>query len=287
MNFARLKTIYWTDSINNDKHDGSTRNADINKTFTNNLIQQASDYICAVERLELNLNGIPYYDGEFNDETIEIKGSGDEVDGVLYDEETTYQSINFTSKAYSLPHLIDLMNSTLADIPVGSPSSDGTYIFSLDASGFVTLSRTNHDKYRIHFPLHLNNILGLYNEVAEDDWTSEFPRWDIGDELQNIRISSNLNLVSDTVGQSKTNIVTDLSVGSSLSASSTGGYSFSSRDKLIYTPTNRRWLNFNSSAPIQTIRIYCEYVLPDGTARMVLLPHGAVFAIKLGFYKRV
>jgi hypothetical protein len=285
MNFARFNALYWTSNLTNTNSDGSYVDADINETFTSNLLENGGDYICAVERLELNLNGVPYYDGEYEGESIEIRATGADgvnpVDGLM-------QTINVTFKSYSLKNTIDQLNIMLAAEAVNSTTTLGAFVFSLDADGFVTLSRTNSTNFYTVFPNRLNQILGLYNEVAgETNWISGEPRWDIGDSLQHIRLTSNLNLVSDTVGQAKTNILTDLSVNSSLSASSNGGYSYSSRDKMIYTPSEHRYLNFNSSAPVQIIRIVAEYVQPDNTSRVVQLPVGASFNIKLGFYQRI
>jgi hypothetical protein len=288
MNFSRLNVLYWTDNLTNQNNDGTTIVADISKTFRSNLLERASDWVCAVERMELNLNGIPYYDGDYQAEQLQLYGTGENIDGVEYDRDTVYQTINLNFKSWSLKNTVDQLNELLASQAIGSPTQAGNWSFELDADGFITLSRDNSDKYRSVFGERINQILGLFNEVSDSaDWISSEPRWDCGDALQHIRLSSNLNLVSDTVGQAKTNIVTDVSVGSSLSASSSGGFSYNSREKLLYTPSKLRYLNFNSSAPVQTLRIFCEYIMPDGTSRVVQLPNGSSFNIKIGFYQKI
>lgn len=287
MNFARLNTLYWTKELSNLNDDGTYINADLNETFTSNLLDQASDWVVAVERFEVSLNAIPYYDGEFNNENIEIYNQGDDPD-VAAAQQTL--ALN-TFKAYSLKDLLQKLNDIFGAAGLGQPSVAGAYQLAVDQEGIVAFTRTNHAAYQIKLPPKLNYILGLFDEPfgpvnGEQVWYSKEPRISVGDELDHIRISSNLNLISDTIGQAKTNIVTDLSVPANISASG-NDFSWSPRDKLIYTAQERRYLIFNSSAPVQIIRLFVEYVQPDGTERMVQLPPGGVFNVKLGFYQRV
>lgn len=282
MNFARLSTLYWTQSLYNTEEDGSSINADVDQTFTKNLLDKANDWIVAVERFELSCNGIPYYSGEEHQEEVIVMRR---VSGADNTEETRVL-IDFN--AYSIPDLIDRINEAFGE---NNTTRDADFELEIDNDGYIYFTKTDLDFYPV-WPAKLNYILGLIDDEDNDisntvDWVSEFPRWGMGDELDHITIKSNLNLVSDTIGQEKTNIVTDLSVPANLSASSDGGYAYSARDKLIYTPSERRYLNFNSTAPVQVIRLYCEYTSPDGAKRMVKLPHGGVFNIKLAFFHRI
>lgn len=281
MNFARLNTVYWTKEISNTKNTGESINADLNETFNSNLLEKASDYIVAVERFEISLNNIPYYDGAYNNENWEIYNQADDPN-----VSAPVQTLDLsTLVSYSLKDTLEKLNEIFgANVGV---ARDGLYRLEVDQEGIITLNRQNSNNYKSVIPKKLNYILGLFNEVAGvQEWNSTTPRISVGDELDHVRISSNLDLTSDTVGQTKTNIITDLSVPSAISSSGQE-FSWSPRDKLIYTAQERRYLVFNSSAPVQVIRIFVEYIQPDGTERIVQLPPGGVFNIKLGFYQRV
>lgn len=284
MNFARLNTLYWTKELSNTSDDGVLLDADLNETFTANLLEQASDWVVAVERFEVSLNAVPYYDGDFNNENWYIYNVGDNPE----DPGTApVQTMACNFVGYSLDDLLTNINNAFATTVGGQPINAGGYNITINKEGFITLDRTNSAAFKSVIPPKLNYILGLFGEVAGVQmWRSKYPRIGVGDELDHVRISSNLDLISDTVGQTKTNIVTDLSIGSSISASA-NGFSWSPRDKLIYTPNERRYLIFNTSAPVQVIRMFVEYIQPDGTERKLQLPAGGIFNIKLGFYQRV
>lgn len=266
MNFARLNTTYWSKTLYNPNE--TLLDADINDTFTINLLQSMNDWVCTVERLELTTNAIPFFDGEYEDEQITVNGV---VEGDLT-----------TLKAYSLQDLITKLNQM----------ANGRVVWEVDAVGFVTIRRRVDVGGDIIIPSSLNHILGLGDgrlPHGTPSMSSKTPRFGIGDQLQHIQLRSNMNLVSDTVGQTKSNIVTDIAVNNNFTANVGGGnnWSYLNRDKLVYTPQQRRWLNFNASSPLQVLRIFAEYVRPDGESRMVKLPRGGIFAIKLGFYQRI
>ena len=273
MNFARLNTIYWTKTLYNSDS-SKTIEADINDTFSSNLLASMNDWVCAVERMEISTNAIPYYDGAYEKENVVIKDTDEATTG------TNYSLVSIV--AYSLADTITQLNTLFA----------GILVFTLGSDGTVTITKAGVAIGKaVDFPVGINTILGISNStipVADAAGVSSGPRFGLGDQLQQLQIRSNLNLVSDTVGQTKTNIVTDVSVAGiyNLTTAAGGGIGYNGRDKLVYVPTQRRWLNFNSNAPLQVLRIFCEYVRPDGTSRMVNLPLGGVFNIKLGFYQR-
>jgi hypothetical protein len=284
MNFARLNTMYWTKELCNTSKDGTIINADISETFTSNLVEQANDWVVAVERFELSTNAIPYYDGGFNNENIRVYNLADDIEVAVPVQTIALNNVKGYSLQDTLKQVVEQMGGN------GVPSGDGNFNLTMDREGFVSFTRTNQATYKVVFPQKLTQVLGLTGDDPNTaTWRSVYPRVSCGDELGHIRISSNLNIISDTVGQAKTNIITDLSVPSSISASSEAedAFSWSPRDKIIYTPSEKRYLNFNSSAPIQVIRVFVEYIQPDGTSRLVTLPVGGVFNIKLGFYQRI
>lgn len=269
MNLSRLEVIYYTKTFFNSS--SASTIAEIEENFTTPLLTKANDYILAVERFEINLNGIPYYDGSAG-ELLTITIAAVDHTVLLSD---TY---------YSLPDVINGINSLIS----GDINFNGV-LFNLDADGYVFITYANFAINTITIPERLNYILGLETDdvnAVTGYWTSRYPRWDIGDQIDHIRLVSNLDLISDTVGQARTNIVTDVAVTSSLSQSSDGSYSYSQRQKLNYTPNERRFLNFAAPVPISRIRIFAEYVTPDGDNYYVMLPRGGSFSIKLGFYLR-
>lgn len=279
MNPSRLNVLYWTKTLLNDN--ASELQAVMEQTFQSPIIQRANDYIMSVERFEVNLNGVPFYSSS-NNESI-----------IVAADEKDYQEIALTKDVYSLPDLIDYLNGLLDEQDPTSYSKLYNLGFTLEANGFVTMSFTNFATLTITLPTILNHILGIESEDIDDAEifvTSRYPRWDIGDMIDHIRLVSNLDLVSDTVGQARTNIVTDVAVPSSISQSIVGisseNYSINQRQKLNYTPFERRYLNFSSPVPIQTIRVYAEYVLSDGSSYIINLPRGASFSVKFGFYYR-
>jgi hypothetical protein len=272
MNFSRLNTIYWSKTIYNDDASNNI-NADINDTFTSNLLESMNDWVCCVERMEVSTNAIPYYDGSYEQESFSWDGGTASTSTIV---------------SYSLEDTIDKLEKLMSDNKLGKLTIKAPWYIVWAVSTSVDAITT-----KITLPPKLNEILGFKDgTLSDNEKTSVVPRLGLGDQLQHVQIRSNMNLVSDTVGQTKTNIVTDLSTGISYNVSSTIANQVSStlsgtaRDKLIYVPTQRRWLNFNASSPLQVIRIFCEYVRPDGVSRMVTLPLGGVFTVKLGFYQR-
>lgn len=271
MNFSTFKVMYWTKSVTNSNDDGSDMDAVITEIFTSNLVERASDYVLAVERFEISLNGIPYYDGTSADTWYLMNGNNIAIE------------ISCDFKAYTIFELIYELNIKL------SQSSGGQLSIELTSHGYVQLIENNAFPYTHIIPAKLNLILGLVNEATNKVnhvWRSTHTRFGIGDHLDHIRISSNLPLVSDTIGQAKENVVTDFAPAWNISLSEDGSKSGNPRDKLLYTPATRRYLNLNSSAPIQLLRLYVESLNQFGESSIVKIPYGGTFSIKLGFYKR-
>lgn len=287
--------------------------ATITESFRSSLIDKADDWVVAVERFEININGIPYYPTQ--------AGPADPLTGARTVTETiiirnlagvVLETLFLTRSGFSIQDIVRKLNEDVVDAnPLigGGGAALNVVSFSIDHEGFV---RFKFDATWLGlFQLDLSNcprlnaILGL---ETVDQFTipagvleliSRCPRWDTGDDLDHLRITSNLPTVSDSVGQSKSNILTDLSflegIGAGFSYTGNLGTaanppitsaSYSQRQKVVYNPSERRYLNLRSSSPIDEIILECEFVKQDGTSQPVLLPRGAVFNIKLAFFSR-
>jgi len=121
----------------------------------------------------------------------------------------------------------------------------------------------------------------------------------MGDRLGHVRISSNLGVTSDTIDQARSNILTDVAIISGINASGAQGFQtapgdndfgYSQRQKLIYDPKQRRYLNILYPQPIiqMDLAAYYVFINDDGREEQfpILLFEGGEFSIKLGFYKR-
>lgn len=280
--YNNIKVFYWTNTItNSDSFDDLE--ATLDENFNNYLVQRMDDYVLTVERFEVHLNNVPYYKAQETFEQIKI------YDGVLINPGDELQVIDVTFNSFSLSDTISKLNSLILDIP----NAPGNYInidngvFRLTNEGIVEFEKSTVNDLQILFPDYLNRILGL--EFQNQDPTaaiirSPIPRWDCGDSFQKIRISSNLPVYSDVVGQGRNNTLTDLSADISISASKDGSYSYTPRGRLIYNPQQRRYLNFTSPAPLNSLRITAEYVDIDNNSFPIQLRRGCSFSLKLGFW---
>lgn len=321
--FARYKPLYVSMSIVNDGYkDPPDKTYDEKTTpdnriearavsqFNSPIIEKASDFLVAIERMEVSLNGVPFYD---NDElpreyiTVKNRTTNDEV---VMEE--------LPSSAYSLTHLFDILNAFELTEPTSllgfrltySINKDGFIIITINPNPILNQQFTFND-IEIIFPPRLNMILGISTEQqifvqnpSESNPTyveaqSKYPRCDMGDDLDHIIIQSNLPTHTDAIGNAKVPLLTDVSAPSnysnSLSYSSTGalktaGFSSNIRQKLIYTPSERRYLELTGDFPIQDISVSAWYQSINydrlGGPKQVLLPIGGIFEVKLGFYLR-
>lgn len=292
MSYNKTQVMYWTGTVYNDGTAGDSIPAIITEQFNQPLVDKATDYVLCVERFEINLNAVPYYDI-----TLEEK-----FDITYFD--TTGRAIvvdfsTFKTNIYSLLQLVDAINSVLlADT---NASSNGMTL-NLDAYGFIYFSWTgNVTQFVLTYttnPSIIQQTLGFgttsqYKAGVNGYYYSVYPRFDCSDNCEHIRIISNLNLVSDTAGQAKTNIVTDVANVDSFQTSTQGlpysnngitTFTFTQRQKLTYQPFVRRWLNFAGPTPISYLQITAEAVRGDNSSNIIYLPVGASFSIKLGFY---
>lgn len=303
--FARYKPFYVSMSIRNDgNQDSPLKIYDPTTTPDNHIeaiaitqfnaaiIDKASDFLVAIERMELNSNGIPFYDaGQDLKEVITIQSK---IDGSEIDTDPLLDS------AYSLTHLFEILNTVSFIDPYDLSQFRCT--FSISKDGFIILTLLDgqdFNKVTIKFPRRLNMILGIgtadqvqhtpsYTEV-----NSFYPRVDLGDDLDHIILQTNLPTNSDALGNAKLQVLTDFSVPSNYSNSLAygangtlvkAGFTSNIRQKIIYTPNERRYLELIGDFPIQDITIQAYYRSTDNLIKIVPLPLGGSFEIKLGFY---
>lgn len=308
MSNSNIDVLYWTGSnVNTNQTEvvPPTIFAEIDQMFNQPIISRGDQYTMYVERFSLSLNAIPVYeslDGAASQEFITMNPGG--------------HLVPMISRARSLKELIsDVKSSVVAYIAAGAPPANKAdctgFELQLQEDGTIRAGSSNGlwAITSVVFPSRLNGILGFDNTLVyvldpvntKFSQKTKYARWDLGDALDHIRIRSNLALVSDTIGQAKTNVVTDFIQGSALTTSysgysvnaagagsnfQNGAFSYDERQRLDYFPTRERWLNISSPSPIFQIHIWAEYVKPDGSFEKVRLPIGGKFSIKLAFRKR-
>lgn len=304
MNFARYKPIYVSMSFKND----GNKNADelnvydpdqtadkfvyasAQTQFNAPIVEKASDFLVAIERMELSLNGIPFYDAgqEPGPEQIVIRSRINPVP-------TTQTDVDLN--AYTLTHLFEVLNALSYEDPNTNTNFRITYSISKD--GFIIVSLLdgrNFTNLQIEFPRRLNMILGISTAQqfgTKTECNSLYPRIDLGDDLDHIILQTNLPTNTDALGNVKLQVLTDFASPSAYSNSLTygangtlirSGFSTNLREKLIYTPNERRYLELLGDFPINNITIEAYYVNLDEVIKNVPLPLGGLFEVKLGFY---
>lgn len=303
MDVSKVKPTYVSLRVANNGIDDSTNpstviydasdsadsyiNASIKQGLNSSIFPIASNYICAVERLELSIDAVPFYLAENESITVYNKANMAQTSSVLMNE-----------NAYSISQLFSILNKQLYTDP--SNATTFTCTFSLTKDGFVSFELGGGKSFAnllFRFPRKLNLILGFSDsrQTTGSAAYSSIPRLDMGDNLQHIVLESNLNSISDQIGTVSLNVLTDFAPPSQYSNSLSyaasnalqqSGFSTNLRQKVIYTPTERRYLDLISSFAIQSINIDAYYTDIDNNIRRVELGLGGVFEIKIGFYKK-
>lgn len=267
----------------------STINAEVNETYNVPVVDKASNYLVAIERLEVSLNGIPFYNAEDNEQITlqDVAGFNPDI------------TVALLENAFSLSHLLEILNKLIYPNPGDGGFTDLSVVWSLTSDGFVTLEvLETFDVVTFILPRRLQCILGISIAVqplgnAETKAKSLYPRIDMGDELDHLILKTNLPCFSDTIGNVKTQVLTDFCVptkyGNSLTYGPAGSVVDASiqtniRQKAVYVPTERRYLELVGDFPITQLTIACEYVDNIHTRHSIPLPFGGSFEIKIGFY---
>lgn len=273
--------------------------ARLETTFNTPFIEKASDFIMAVERMEVSLNAIPFLDQRDGvpQEFVKIRSRRVGEQNLIY-------QVYLPGSAFSLTHLLSMLSEEM-DYVDPSDGSEMTIIFTLSKEGFVVMHTgdKSFNDIQVEFSRRLNMILGIatadqlvFANPADYQYecASTYPRIDIGDDLQHIVIQSNLPVYTDAIGNERMPILTDFAYPVDMSSSLAyeqdylvkSGWSIVPRDRLIYIPTEKRYLELNGDFPINNIQISGYYTTPDGDNKPIPLAFGGIFSIKLGFYLR-
>jgi len=302
--FARYKPVYVSMAQKNDglknKEDndqylvGTTPDSFINASastqFNSPIVEKASDFLVAIERMELSLNGVPFYDAS------QVGGVYEQIivrSRLIVASTATDVDIS----AFSLTHLFEILNSLIYVDPNNNQQFHITYSISKD--GFVIVSLLdgrNFTNLQLEFPRRLNMILGISTAqqfATKTECDSSYSRIDLGDDLDHIVLQTNLPTNTDALGNVHLQVLTDFASPSAYSNSMGYGangtlvrsnFSSNLRQKLIYTPTERRYLELIGDFPINNISIEAFYTNVDGDLKNVPLPLGGIFEVKIGFY---
>jgi hypothetical protein len=334
MSLGRIKPRYISLNTVNDTNDSSaTIDAVIKENYGYEVIDKANSYVCAVERMEISLNGIPFYkrvksehnDGQGGMERIichnrNVPNVDNYVNLYTQDQFNNGEIRDFFNLKEILDQLSEIDFPLCSDID-GLDLNGPTYRceFTIDEQGYIRYSAVPVDlgfagieqvvfsgagyiegsgptlEQQIIFPPYLNMILGLGERpLVQQTIISDFPRFDMGDELAHILLVTSLPVISDSIGQELQQVLTDFAPTSVYS----GGYTINgnnlqatsltlnSRQKLIYVPAEKRYLDLTSPFNIREIRIDAYYVTNYGKSLRVPLPLGGMFQVKIGFYTK-
>ena len=246
--FKDLNVCYWQGSTYNSTTENKQCMIDIDLGMP--LLDEASNYVCAVERLELSGGNIAYYDSDlevfkYSGDKISNGGDGSTIQILYNNLNRAAPMVELTcyGKYYSLPQLIQELNRTLTE-------EEGIYYmnFSIEMSGTISVNFVDENPNNYYFPYlalgfkgtHLASLFGLPEDplaagyANAQAWYNHFgnkisnkyrfvtitSRIDCGYIPSLILLRSNLPLESDQTDSSKVNIVTDFSITSTSDVSS-------------------------------------------------------------------
>lgn len=349
--FKNIAVTYYTAQIYNSTLEDMK--AEIDEQFSSPLLDAASNYVCAVERMELSGNNIFFYsvdqdeDGRVYDKSIQRYST--QIHFLSSDLKSSYYDLYLYGGYASLGSLIDALNNW-KNRQDDSGNTGDWFVFTLTGDGKIRItidtlqtdSRWGKDLIISFDSDRLASIFGLpaqptgncsdwfikYSELTWFDnlaFQTKSSRVDCGIIPTLLQLRSTLPFESDQVSNAKANIVTDFNIvpGSGADFSPYDAQRFNEKtaeledmltviDKektefqveafkysaisqgvggmLIYTPNERRWLNFSAPIPIYYIRMWVEIIKNDPDEQdsftQYKIPPGGKFSIKLGFYLR-
>src|SRR6478736_6554208 len=113
--FKDLNVCYWQGATYNNTNENKQAMIDIDLGLP--LLDEASNYVCAVERLELSGNNIAYYDSE-QDTFLYPGDAGNNtvmILGLALNRNIPEVEISVLGKFFSLPDLIQELNKKLVE----------------------------------------------------------------------------------------------------------------------------------------------------------------------------
>lgn len=318
-NLGRIKPKYISLGLSNDQDD--LIDASIHIDWPLPTINKLDNYVVCIERMEISLNAIPFYKHDpqsQGDEQIIFFNRADAPIGTYTLSENYYTLWDLQNKLSSVEYQMTL---PIAD-PITGVITPTVILFNIyygmDEIGRTVLDITsqtaahvnapkNFQNFYIRFPTYLNMILGFQKSNFDQlntgngpDWggyaTSFYPQLDCGDNLNHIYLTSTLPVISDSIQVVQSNVLTDTCPPSSYSPDTgyiTGqyrlegkGWTLNTRQKFIYIPQQRRYLDLIAPFSLRYLQLDCWYMSNDQTSSKVQLPPGGTFQIKLGFYQK-
>lgn len=289
-------------------------NCRIEKVYRRPLLNQADEWVCAVERLEVPINAIPYFRTFTAVWEVAPVGTGGAVvnmqipdtfglPDLVAEMRFAYQSLNPALGGPGFP-VTDLAGTpaTTDMFRLGiNPAGFFTLSFNAALSGFQNFTMPADVLARLGLTTTFNarKPFGVVDDFVPPIWQSATPRWDMGDDLDRLELVTTLPTTSDKADESTTQILTDFSVPSLVGTNvdrlanpqndfelgtAESSTTWSPRQRVIYTPTERRFINMRTSVPINDLTLTLQYRSPDNTVRPVPLPTGGSFTVKLGFW---
>lgn len=261
-----------------------------------NLIENAENYILAIERFRLPLTGIPMQ--RAIPQAIQVVDGGTGAVVAVLDLPDVFSMNEF---------LVQLGVSGSGWTPLGASQ----FVFQLTESGKMCIFG-NWGPVGSGLFLRFNPILAAIFDMPLEVGLNVGPGtiikgatvlFDRFDELYKIQIvaSTGLSNIQQEIVTTNTfrNILTDFLIPSSFSMSYNSNadcttihdpaYSLSypvRQDLEFNDSSNRRWIFLRGGAPIQNVGLKAEGILRDGTVISIPLPPRSVFQAKISFWSK-
>jgi len=244
------------------------------------LIEDSSNYLCAIERFRLPIQSLPMQDAINNAFILRNKTGGDDI---FISTITTFGLYDW-----------------LLQINRASVSLD----VILTADGRAQILDFDFDAFSIELDPKVANILDmpvLIDGAGVQSIIGGIPIFDLFDQLFKIQIEALNGLGNLQQEIIDTNIFTTLltdfiapsnfsmSVTNQINTALTNEISFSLpiRQDLDFSLQGpRRFINFRGSAPIQNVKVRVTGIYRDGSRHAIIIPKNGVFELKLALFRR-
>lgn len=248
-------------------------NADIKHTTNINFVQNASQWVCSVERVQISTSTIPAYPA------IEIPFLQETPTDPSPYSMSIPETFNFLGfwKTWN-----DQLPQRLKNIPMYL-----NYRLQIPTVNNTLDVRFNDAAYNLfQAPEHF-----IQTNIDPVEWqyisTQEINLANItnNDQLTEIIITSNLPTDNDRYGQFRPNVLANIPYKYNLSFSG-DRISLTPRNRYIWQPKIRSWETLNFNGPINVFELYAWYKTNDGKVRRILLPPQGLFEVKMMFVEK-
>lgn len=214
--FKDLSVTYWSNSIYNASN--NSIDAEMNEDYNQPILDSAGNYVCAIERLEVSGNNLPFYDVNTDPESLQEFA----ISGLPYKRSTIYLVddtldidsgltivFHLSGTYYSLQHILDELNEfNLINDPIISdtePPTQSIYWF-LDSGGCIGvqilnsspndwISNLNFGKVGFYFDSNiLASIMGLPKvadvTISDKTYYSKYSQYDVSHQYMRFKTKS-------------------------------------------------------------------------------------------------